>query len=310
MASYIIHIALAVSLYYNSCMARSIWSYDVVEAQNAINAHIFNIEADTPAVGTVTDQVLTTTGGTVPIRLYSPSSGEHLPIIVLIHGGAWVGGSLDSHDNLARYLCQTTEALVLSVGYTNSPEAKFPEALEQCYDAFRWISENAHTYKADASRIAIVGDSSGGNMATALCMMARDRKGPNILLQVLINPAPDLTCKGTLSPQHDAVDFLRWQALHYVKDPQDVYHPYVSPLHASDLRQLPPALVILAEKDSLRADGQKYAERLIAAEVPTNIYIQWGVDHLAGNGARASLMAQEALDVTAAALKGAFRRTP
>ncbi len=156
-----------------------------------------------------------------------------------------------------------------------------------------------------------MGDSAGGNMAAALCLLVRDRKGPTIDLQVLINPAPDLTGNGTIQRQNDGLDLIRWYATQYVADPNDVNSPYVSPIMAKDLTNLPSAVIILAEKDDLRRDGQRYADRLISAGIPTNVYIQWGIEHLAGNGARASSVARESLGVGVAALRGVFlKKTP
>ncbi len=233
---------------------------------------------------------------------------KDLPIILYIHGGAWVAGNLDTHDNLARYLCKEVQALVVSVGYLNAPEGKFPFSLEQCYDALLWIVNHAQKFNTNPSRLAIVGDSAGGGMAAALCLVARDRKGPAIDLQVLINPVVDNTWGGTLQRQKDEFDAERWIAAQYVVDPKDTNNPYVSPIFAKDLSNLPPALIILAEKDMFRKDAQKYADRLQSSGVHTNVYTQFGVGHLAGNGARASALAQESLDVAVAALRGAFRK--
>ena len=143
-------------------------------------------------------------------------------------------------------------------------------------------------------------------MAAALCLLARDRQGPAIALQVLINPSTDLTGAGTLEPQGDSGDAMRWFATQYLPNSKEAVNPYASPILAKDLKKLPPAVVILAEKDDLLADGQKYADRLIAEGIPTKIYIQKGIGHLAGNGARASAMAQESLNVAVEALRKAF----
>ena len=143
-------------------------------------------------------------------------------------------------------------------------------------------------------------------MAAALCLMARDRKGPKISLQVLINPALDLTGDGTLKQQNDNLDILRWQAIQYLSDPNDANNEYVSPLIAKNLSLLPPALIVLAEKDELRDSGQKYADQLRAAGVPTQVYCQKEIGHLAGNGARASLCAQESLNIAVKALQNAL----
>lgn len=276
---------------------------DVLEVRAKINAKCMSTKAITPEVAEVQDILIEPSQ--TPLRIYSPSTeGEH-PLIILIHGGAWVAGNLDTHDNLARYFCREVGAVVISVGYKNAPEGKFPLQLEQCYAALVWATKNAVDLHLNGSA-AVVGDSSGGNMAAALSMMARDLQGPPLTYQVLINPAPDLSCSGTLDPQNDELDFLRWQASMYVTDPKEVYHPYVSPLLADDLTNLPPALVIVAEHDNLRSDGEAYADKLRAAQVPTEIYCQMNTDHLAGHGARASTTALESLDVAALALRNAL----
>lgn len=245
-------------------------------------------------------------GRITPLRIYVPNKSSHLPIVLFIHGGAWVAGNLDTHDNMARYIAKEAAAIVVAVDYLNSPEGKFPILLEQCYDALLWTVDHAEDFHADAKRLAVIGDSAGGNMAAGLCLLIRDRKGPTIDLQILVNPSTDLTGKGTIQRQGDAIDPIRWYATQYVEDPNDVNNPYVSPIMAKDLTNLPTALIVLAEKDELRNDGQRYADRLILAGVPTNVYTQWGIGHLAGNGARASIQAQESLDISVAALRGVF----
>lgn len=288
-------------------IAQSFWDMEPNQVRDLINKRVLATEAERPEVEKVKDITINYGKRTTPLRIYVPNESKDLPIILLIHGGAWVAGNLDTHDNLARYLCRGVQALVVSVGYQNSPEGKFPLPLEQCYDALLWISEHAHSYHGDASRLAVVGDSAGGNMAAALCLLARDRKGPTIDLQVLINPAIDLTGGGTIQRQgDDDADLVRWYATQYVADPKDVNNPYVSPIMAKDLTKLPSAVVILAEKDYLRKAGQKYADRLISAGINTNVYIQWGVGHLRENGARVSKLARESIDIAVAALRGAF----
>ncbi|MBS0625164.1 MAG: alpha/beta hydrolase [Verrucomicrobia bacterium] len=277
------------------------WDMSPETVREKINQRVMSIEAPVPAVASVEDWTLRREGRTTPIRIYKPNDQSNLPVILFIHGGAWVAGNLNTHDNLARYLCSGSQAVVVSVGYTNSPEGKFPLPLEQCYDALLWSVEELNGMK-----IAVAGDSAGGNMAAALCLMARDRAGPKIALQVLINPAPDLTCQGTIARQNDSLDMLRWQAFQYLSDPKEANNPYVSPLRAPDLSGLPPAMVVLAEKDDLREAGEDFAKRLQAAGVPTQIYCQLGINHLAGDGARASFKAQESLKVAVAALREIF----
>jgi acetyl esterase len=289
-------------------LAQSPWDMSAHEIRDLINRKILAIKADRPNVQNVNDITIKCDERTTSLRVYTPNEDEHLPIILFIHGGAWVAGNLETHDNMARYLSREVKALVVSVEYLNSPEGKFPIPLEQCYDALLWIVEHALEFHADISRLAVIGDSAGGNMAAALCLLTRDRQGPSIDLQVLVNPSPDLTGGGSIQRQDDALDPLRWYAKQYVMDPSDVNNLYVSPIMAKDLCNLPSALVILAENDELRRDGKRYADRLSSDGVTTNIYTQWGIGHLAGNGARASIIAQESLDVAVAALRGTFIR--
>lgn len=288
-----------------------IWEMNFQEVRDLINQGIMKIEALPTPVFSIQDQTIVKNKRSTLLRIYTPlSAAENLPLILFIHGGAWVAGSIDTHDNLARYLAAGSNAIVVSVDYGISPEHKFPYPLEQCYDALQWLYENASTLGGDKSRLAIAGDSAGGNMAAALCLMARDRQGPAIALQVLINPAPDLSGKGTLERQNDPVDIMRWQALQYLFIPAEASHPYASPLLAPDLSNLPPALVLVAENDYLlKEDGQKFGEKLLAAGVPCEIYCQKGIGHLAGHGARAATEARESLDVAVAAIKKTFAPT-
>lgn len=276
-------------------LASPVWSMSPEEVRGKINDRIMQIDAPQPQVAKVIDKQL----GVTPIRLYVPNKVGAVPIIMLIHGGAWVAGSIDTHDNLARYLCSNTDSVVLSVGYTLAPERKFPVQLEQCYDALLWAVEHAKEFSGDPKRLAVVGDSAGGNMAAALCLMARDRKGPKLLLQVLINPAPDLSA--------DVDDFFEWQAQQYLAHTTDTKNSYVSPGVAENLKDLPPAYIILAEKDSLRPSGEAFAKRLLAAGNATVIFCQPDTDHLAGNAARASLHALPSLRAAVNALDKGFR---
>lgn len=288
--------------------AQSYWEMQPEEVRSMLNEKFLSIKAETPSVGNVKNATIINENRSTPLRIYTPNESKNLPIILYIHGGAWVAGNLETHDNLARYLCKEVQALVVSVGYLNAPEGKFPTSLEQCYDALLWIVSHAKEFHTTPARLAVVGDSAGGNMAAALTLMNRDRKGPHIDFQVLINPVIDNTWGGTLQKQGDEFDSERWIATQYVANPKETFNPYVSPNFAKDLTGLPPTLVILAEKDMFRKDAQKFADRLITSGIPTNVYIQWGVGHLGGNGGRASQQARESLDVAVAALRGVFAR--
>lgn len=288
--------------------AESVWDQTPNQVRDRMNRKFLSIDAPTPQVWKVSSVTIKAEGRKTPLRIYRPGPEQNLPVILYIHGGAWVAGNLDTHDNLARYLCRGAQAVVISVGYLNAPEGKFPESLEQCYDALLWTMQHAGDFGGNPATLAVVGDSAGGNMAAVLCLLARDRKGPKIDFQALINPVIDNTWGGTLKPQNDEFDTERWYSTQYVKDPEQTQLPYVSPNFARDLTHLPPALVLLAEKDMFRKGAQEYVDLLRKAGVPANVYIQWGVGHLAGNGARASKMSQESLDVAVAGLRGAFLR--
>jgi acetyl esterase len=304
----ILTVCLGVFCFMQNVLAASWWDMTPLEVREKINQRIMNIEASTLSVWAIENRIIENESRSTPVRIYLPNEKKNLPVILLIHGGAWVAGNLDTHDNLARYLCSQVEALVLSIGYTNAPEGKFPLQLLQSLDALIWIVDHTNEFSPDFSKLAVVGDSAGGNMAAALCLMVRDQLGPKIDLQVLINPAPDLTCNGTMLQQNDALDMLRWQAFQYLSDSKEMNHPYVSPLVAEDLSNLPTAVVILAEKDDLREAGQKYADRLCDSGVSTYVYCQQGINHLAGDGARASLLAQESLTVAVTALQRIFSK--
>ncbi|MBS0623465.1 MAG: alpha/beta hydrolase [Verrucomicrobia bacterium] len=285
-----------------SLQAQSLCSMHPHEARKLINQNIMSIEAEVPAVANVCEMEVCRDVRTTPIRLYTPCASGNLPVVMLIHGGGWVAGNLDTHDNLARYLCRGADCLVVSVGYQNSPEGKFPLPLEQCYDVLLWMAEHVEHFGGDPRILSVVGDSAGGNMAAALCLMARDRQGPCLSLQVLINPATDLTSADSQPQRLGEHKTLRWFAKQYIECVEDVYNPYVSPLCAQDLSHLPPAVVILAQEDPLFEDGQRYAQRLHAAGVCTVTYIQPNIGHLGGYGARAAPCAQESLNVAVKAL--------
>lgn len=277
-------------------LASPVWNMTPEEVREKIDGRIMQIEAPQPQVAKVVD----TQVGVTPIRLYMPNTNGSAPIILLIHGGAWVAGSINTHDNLARYLSCNTNSIVLSVGYSLAPEGKFPTQLEQCYEALLWAVKHANEFSGDPARLAVVGDSAGGNMAAALCLIARDRKGPKPLLQVLINPAPDLTI--------ELDDFFAWQVQQYLADLKDLKNPYVSPGLAENVKDLPPAYVLVAEKDALKPSGEAFAKRLLEAGNQTVVYCQPNTDHLAGNAARASSVALPSLNAAVDAINNAFKR--
>ena len=203
----------------------------------------------------------------IPLRMYRPDGTAPLPIVMYFHGGGWVVGGPDSHDSYCRALCVESGAIVLSVDYRLAPEHRFPAALDDCYAATSWAAANASSLGGDDARIAVAGDSSGGNLAAAVALMARDRGGPRLVQQTLIYPVTDGRMN-TASYASFARGFLlsrdrmRWYWDQYVPDPALREDPYASPNRAVDFGGLPPAQIFTAEYDVLRDEGEAYAEAL------------------------------------------------
>ncbi|PWW02411.1 acetyl esterase [Paenibacillus cellulosilyticus] len=222
--------------------------------------------------------------GSIPVRIYTPRSEALLPVIVYYHGGGWMVGNLDAADVLCRRLANGVNSIVVSVDYRLAPEHKFPAATEDCYAALVWVSEHAAALGADADRIAVGGDSSGGNLAAVVSLMARDKGFPSVKFQLLFNPVTHYSFD-TDSYIENAEGYglttntMRWFWNHYLVKETDGQNPYASPLLAPDLSGLPPALVITAEFDPLRDDGEAYAEKLKAAGVPVEAKRYAGMVH-------------------------------
>jgi acetyl esterase/lipase len=209
-------------------------------------------------------------GTEIPIRVYNPDKdGEH-PILIYFHGGGWVLGDLDGVDSICRMLTNRLHCVVASVGYRLAPEHKFPEPGNDCYAATCWIAANAAKIGGDPGRLAVGGDSAGGNLAAVVSLMARDRKGPKIGFQVLVYPATDLTALGLRSEQESpglTKEDMIWLVKHYLRKPSDARDPYASPLRAGVLEGLPPAHIVTAEYDVLTKQCEDYAVRLIESGV-------------------------------------------
>jgi acetyl esterase len=250
-------------------------------------------------------------GGTIPVRVYRPSSDPGLPIVVWFHGGGWVTGSLETHDQLSRLLCDDAIAIVVSVDYRLAPETKFPGAVDDCVAAWRWITAHAAELGGDAARVAIAGDSAGGNLAAVTSLIARDEHLAAPVFQLLVYPATDYefdsrsmidNAKGYFLE----VEGMRWFYDHYARTPADFDDWRFAPMHAPDHSGLPPALVVTAEYDPLRDQGEAYAQRLRAAGVPTEIVRADGLFH-GFFGMHAFLPpARDAWDAAVGALRAAF----
>jgi acetyl esterase len=232
----------------------------------------------------VSDLTLTGRHGPIPARLYYPRAASNLPLIVFFHGGGWVTGSLATHDRLCRRIAQATAALVVSVDYRLAPWHKYPIPLEDCYDTVLWATANAAELGANADRLIVMGDSAGGNLAAAVCLLSRDQDSPSIHRQVLIYPAVDGTLSAPSHQRYAQAPLLDSAAIHFFRDqylrsPQDIQSGYFSPLLAADLSQLPPAFILTAEYDPLRDESEQFAQRLSTAGVPVSYQDYPGMVH-------------------------------
>jgi len=227
-------------------------------------------------VARVRDFTVPTTEAEIPVRAYANTTCPGLPALVYFHGGGWVIGDLDSADWICRSLAVATECAVFSVDYRLAPENKFPTPAEDCYQVTRWIIENARVESVDPNRVAVCGDSAGGNLATVVCMMARDRGGPSIIYQLLLYPITNhafntQSYRDFASGYWLTTEDMKWFWNHYLREQNDGTNPYASPLAANNMSALPPALVITAGFDPLRDEGEAYAARLQEAGVSTRL---------------------------------------
>ncbi len=263
-------------------------------------------------MASVKDMKAVAGGLTVPVRVYTPEPGGPFPVVVFYHGGGWVQGSPDTHDGLCRILAKKAGAVVVSVDYRLAPEHVFPAAIDDAYAALLWVSENGKLLNIEPKKIAVAGDSAGGNLAAAVCLMSRDKKGPRIAFQALIYPGVDTVHLDTPSYTMfgkgymlDKSNIEKYIAM-YLPNPKDRTSPYASPLLAASHKNLPPALVITAGFDVLRDEGEAYAKKLADAGVPEKSHRFPGVIHAFVSAPRLLPQARQATDEIAAALKKAF----
>lgn len=225
------------------------------------------------------------TGKTFPIRMYTPLTEPPYAGVLFMHPGGWTAGSIENSDGQARSLAAGAGCVVVNVGYSLAPDAKFPTQVEQCYAALQWLVKHAEDYSVDVNRIGVAGASAGGNLAAALALMARDRKGPHIACQVLIYPVTncDFTTRSNLENGGGAYGITTermkaaWEA--YLTKPEDALNPYAAPMQAKDLAGLPQALVQTAEYDPLRDEGEIYAAKMRQAGVHVQQTRYNGLNH-------------------------------
>jgi acetyl esterase len=270
---------------------------------------------DPEAVARVEDRTIPGPDGPLPVRIYRPTDGDDVaPGIVYFHGGGWVICDLDSHDATCRRLTNAIGAVVVSVDYRLAPEHPYPAAVEDCYAAAQWTAGHAGDLGIDPARLGVAGDSAGGNLAAAVALMARDRAGPALASQLMIYPVIDNTerCNDYPSKTENATGYflttgsMVWYRDQYAPEPERAAEPYCSPLRAESLAGLPPAVVITAEMDPLRDEGEHYAELLAAAGVPVLLHRADGMFH--GFFAMPDILdgAKQAHEVAAAAVREHF----
>jgi acetyl esterase len=282
-----------------------------IQAREFMNVAVRELREDPEAVEHVESLNIPGPAGQIPVRVYMPEGGGPFPVLVYFHGGGWVFCNLDTHDNVCRSLENGAGCVVVSVGYRLAPENKFPAAVEDTYSATQWVANNAARINADPTRIAVGGDSSGGNLAAVVSLMARNQNEPSLIYQLLVNPATNLSSFDTDSHRNYAEGYgqtgasIEWCRGHYLEK-HDWRHPYASPLLAEDLSGLPPALVITSEFDVLRDEGEAYANRLQQAGVPVKCTRYNGMIHFGVMWAVASDLARDAIDEATAALRSAF----
>jgi acetyl esterase len=218
------------------------------------------------------DRTIPGPAGEIPIRVYTPAGEGPKPVIVYFHGGGWVIGELDTVDNPLRRIANRTGAVVVSVDYRLAPEHVYPAAFDDSYAATAWVAEHAAELGGDPERIAVGGDSAGGNLAAAVAIAARDRQGPRLAAQLLIYPVTDFDFT-TESYDQNGEGYLltkgsmQWFWAHYLGAQDLGKDPYACPARADDLAGLPPAFVATAEFDPLRDEGEAYAANLRIAGV-------------------------------------------
>jgi acetyl esterase len=243
------------------------------------------LQTDMPIHMDIKDMHISKADYNIPIRIYKPQKDGFFPVVVYYHGGGWAKGNIETDDYICRYIAKGSNSIVVSVGYRLAPENKFPVGLEDCYDALVWAGKNSGTFNGDPSRIAVVGSSAGGNLATVVCLLAKERQGPRILKQVLIFPNTDLTdtSHGSYKRYEKGYNLERRQVetfnRYYVNNENEWTNPYVSPLLAENVSGVPPALIILAECDVLVDEGLKYAKKLKDAGVDVEYHVYKGMPH-------------------------------
>jgi acetyl esterase len=240
-----------------------------------------------PQIGAVRELMAEGSAGPIPLRLYRPAGvgdSRRLPVLIYFHGGGWVIGDLETHDVLCRQVTAEAGVCVVAVDYRLAPEHKYPAAVDDAWAATRWIVAHAAEFGIDTERVAVGGDSAGGNLAAVVALLARDARAPRIGLQLLIYPVTDLASESQsytdLAEGYMLTrESMRWFRAQYLAKEEDAADWRVSPLRAPSLTGVAPALVITAGYDPLRDEGEAYARRLREAGVSVDAVCFGGMIH-------------------------------
>jgi acetyl esterase len=263
------------------------------------------------AVAKIENRTIPGPAGQIPVRVYTPSGAGPHPGLVFFHGGGFVLCNLDTHDGTCRSLANGAGCVVVSVDYRLAPEHRYPAAPEDCYAATQWVAKNGSELGIDVARIAVAGDSAGGNLSAVTALIARDRGGPALRFQLMIYPVTDFAFDTPSYRENGEGYFLTggmmgWFRDKYLADPKHALESYAAPLRAQNLANLPPGLCITAEYDPLRDEGEAYAERLREAGVDCRTTRYPGMFH-GFFGMTAQLdKAREAVAEASAALRAAL----
>jgi acetyl esterase len=262
-------------------------------------------------VASAVDDTFPGPGGSIRVRSYLPEAASPLPVLVFFAGGGWVLGSLDGVDAVCRRLANQASCAVVSVDYRRAPENPFPAGLEDCYAATCWLEAHRGELGLDPTRMAVAGTSAGGNLATAIALLSRERGGPHLVFQLLVYPplehgARTQSMQESLPRPFFGPADIGWCWDHYLDEPADGQSPLASPLRATDLRGLPPTLIVTAELDPLRDEAELYAQRLSEAGVSTQLVRFEGMPHGFFGLTDDLDAAGEAQAIAASALRHAF----
>lgn len=238
------------------------------------------------SVHQVTDRSIPGTESDISIRIYTPEGEGPFPLIVFFHGGGFVFGGLESHDPICRSIAKAAQQIVVAVDYRLAPEHRFPAAPIDCFAAVQWVHDHAEELNGDQTKISVAGDSAGGNLAAVVTLMTREKGGPKLSKQVLLYPVTDAYEPGKYPSYEEngsgyslTTDFMDLYCNTYIQKEEDRMNPYAAPICSSDFSELPPALIITAEYDPLRDEGELYGKKLLEAGVKVTVKREEGQIH-------------------------------